>query len=157
MMVSHWITHTRCLRALTGQVLRNSKGGGGGTSLDNLSHSLSCDTCGVAEFCPVMTSPLLWHGHTPKSLPTSKDLWTHERLWWLSLCCSVGSCTLNTSPGFLLAPAIFAPCIFAVLWDELSAALKHSRMAAATSLDRRRALPHGHFSDSLSKPSHTCN
>lgn len=55
------LDHTRCLRC--GQVLRNSKDGGGRTSLGNPSHSLSCDTCGVAEFCPVMTSPLLWHGH----------------------------------------------------------------------------------------------
>lgn len=62
-------------------------------------------------------------------------------------------------PEFLPGPSMtqFTLCIYAVPWDKLSATLKHSRMAAATSLDRRRALPHGPFPGSLSKPSHTHN
>lgn len=113
------IEHIRFLRALADQVLRAFKDGGGRASLDNLSRSLFCDTFGVAEFCPVMTTPLLWPGHTLKSLPASRDLQAHERLWWLSLYCFVGSCTLwerDQTQGFsqpllwLSLHRVFMPC-----------------------------------------------
>lgn len=136
------LDHTRCLRALVGQVLRASKDGGGRASLDNL------------------TQPFLWYLWDSRVLPhndkSTAMTWPYPEILaykqslmgsWevLMVFPLLVCCMLNTRPRASPAPAMtqVTSCIYAVPWDKLSAALKHSRMAAATLLNRRWSLPQG--------------